>query len=812
MASSALDRFAAAAADPTVGAAEATQLGYVVIRTLGFDAPVELIRAAKAFPVRLIAPTGLKTPNADRVLGDASMGTRGKRLLEQLLVDRRNAVLITHADAIQPQLFAALRELSRLGEPVPDAVHFLDLLHLGRDSSRRYNESRLVQLTDWLADLTGHRPSKSDVEQAIASAARQQDLIRRVGELRRQALPKLAGADMLNIVAAAQVMSPETHMSLLEQLLSSAEHLPGLEGTRVYLCGTPHDDATLYEQVESLRVVIVGEDHEWGECYQARIPANSTDLCDPRVRPVPRTVTPQDRAARIADDARKCGAEVVIHVSIGDDEAAPWDIAAITEAVELPLMSLKIDMDSADDLRARIGDLLSGGGSQKHAETSSADTPHRTSKPVAVPGGRSRKSLQSLSSFGAYQREWFAGIRSDVAAGAPFAVVNANAPQEILRAMGIPFVVNQWWASIVAAKQQSGRYLQLLKARNYPTKVEAYSSQGLAAAFDMDEREAPWGGLPKPDFLHAAASSDPTLKIFDEWARVTDADCFVYERTIDPRWSISSRWWEELPDNWDQVLEPQRIDLMVDELSTVIGRLEQATGRSFSKQRFETVMTLVNEQEEYYRLTRNLIAGSSPAPISIVDSMPATMVPQWHRGTEWARDAAKAFFEEVRDRVENGLAAAPQERVRLMWVGRGLWSDMGFYQKWEESHGAVFVWSMYLAIAADGYIRRFDRGRDPMRALAARFITMGDELRMPTWAGPWYVHEAQTHRVDGAVALRDADPFVVRALQEAGIPVLELPVDNFAREGEDASSIEAAIREFIEGPATSQAEVRHVAA
>src|SRR5206468_2729614 len=145
-------------------------------------------------------------------------------------------------------------------------------------------------------------------------------------------------------------------------------------------------------------------------------------------------------------------------------------------------------------------------------------------------------------------------------------------------------------------------------------------------------------------------------------------------------------------------------------------------------------------------------------------------------------------------------------------IGRGLWSDMGFYQKWEESHGAVFIWSMYLAIAADGYIRNFDRGRDPMRALAARFITMGDELRMPTWAGPWYVHEAQTHSVDGAVALRDADPFVVRALREAGIPVLELPVDNFAREGEDASAIEATIRAFIEGPAAKQAEARCVAA
>jgi len=184
------------------------------------------------------------------------------------------------------------------------------------------------------------------------------------------------------------------------------------------------------------------------------------------------------------------------------------------------------------------------------------------------------------------------------------------------------------------------------------------------------------------------------------------------------------------------------------------------------------------------------------------------MVPQWHRGTTWARDAARAFYEEVAARVSNGLAAVPNERVRLMWVGRGLWSDMGFYQKWEESHGAVFVWSMYLALAADGYIRSTEGGRDPMRALAARFLTMGDELRMPTWAGPWHVHEAHSHRVDGAVALRDADPFVVRALREGGIPVLELSLDNFSRDGADARGIEESITSFIEGAASARAAAR----
>ena len=209
-------------------------------------------------------------------------------------------------------------------------------------------------------------------------------------------------------------------------------------------------------------------------------------------------------------------------------------------------------------------------------------------------------------------------------------------------------------------------------------------------------------------------------------------------------------------------------------------------------------MTLVNEQEDWYRRTRDLIAAAPVVPVSVVDTMPATMVPQWHRGTEWARDAARTFHDEVAALVDSGSGVCPDERVRLMWVGRGMWSNMAFYQKWEESHGTVFIWSMYLSLAADGYIREFGAQGGAMRALAARFLTMGDELRMPRWAGAWHVHEARTHRVHGAVALADADPFVLRALSRAGIPVLELGVDNFNPAGSDGELIEARMQAFIE--------------
>jgi benzoyl-CoA reductase/2-hydroxyglutaryl-CoA dehydratase subunit BcrC/BadD/HgdB len=631
-----------------------------------------------------------------------------------------------------------------------------------------------------------------------ARLAEQARLLDRVEDLRRESGPRITGTDALRIHGAASILPPEDHIAHLSSLLEQAGTLPRHGGKRVYLTGSAHEHARLYALIESLGAIIVGEDHGWAHSALSQ---------------VPRTVSPARRAEHLAKNVAASGAELVLHLSIAGDEAAPWDVAAAKRALpsSLPFLALRTGLDGDGDLARRIEQFLAdGSNAAAPAPTrmpAKADGPAKASGKSAE-GQRSRKSLESVATFGAYQREWFAGLRKEVAQGAPFAMVNANTPQEILRAMDVPFVVNQWWASIVAAKQQSRRYLGLLAERDYPTDVEAYSSQGLAAAFDEDEELAPWGGLPRPDFVQAVASSEPTLKIFDQWAAETGADCFVYERTVDPRWEISTRWWEDLPERWDEVLEPERIDLMVAEIEAVIGRIEAATDRRFCRERFREVMALVNEQEEYYRRTRDLIAATVPAPIGIVDSMPATMVPQWHRGTVWARDAAKAFYEEVAARAAAGLAAVPNERIRLMWVGRGLWSDMGFYQQWEESHGAVFVWSMYLALAADGYIRSTEGGRDPMRALAARFLTMGDELRMPTWAGPWHVHEAQTHQVDAAVALQDADPFVVRALRAAGVPVLELEVDNFSREGEDKKAVEDSITAFIESEAAERAAAR----
>jgi benzoyl-CoA reductase/2-hydroxyglutaryl-CoA dehydratase subunit BcrC/BadD/HgdB len=212
----------------------------------------------------------------------------------------------------------------------------------------------------------------------------------------------------------------------------------------------------------------------------------------------------------------------------------------------------------------------------------------------------------------------------------------------------------------------------------------------------------------------------------------------------------------------------------------------------------------VNRQEEVFDEARRLIASAPETPVRMTEQISNVMATQWVRGGEWALAHARAFRDEVQHRVEAGVAACPGERARLMWVGAGLWHDTDFYTAFEESHRAVFVWSMYLAFGPDGYIRYgLD---DPMAALASRQASFNEYLHNPPWAAEWIVQQAQHHRIDGALVLRPRSMkpagtgrlFIERALESAGIPVLPIEGDVVDARAWNPEAARAAVRSFLD--------------
>lgn len=407
------------------------------------------------------------------------------------------------------------------------------------------------------------------------------------------------------------------------------------------------------------------------------------------------------------------------------------------------------------------------------------------------------KRLESARIALEHQKEWFAGVHRHAESGGLVALVNADTPHEVLRAFDIPYVVNQWWASVAASRGGAQRYLDLVAAEGYPRDSETYNAIGLGAAFDPDPATAPWGGLPRPFLVVGDLTGDLTGKIFDAWEASGDVEFYPFEDTAQAQ--AEPEWWGDLAIAWERYTDSDRLDLMVAEIRGLIRLLEERTGSSFDAPRFREIMALGNEQAEWNRRTRDLIAAARPLPVGITDVIPAVMLPQWHRGSEWGLEAARRLHDEVAERIEAGAAVVPEERARLMWIGRGLWFDMDFYRHFEERYGAVFVWSMYLAIAADGYARY---GDDPIRALASRFTGFVEKLYVPPQSVEWYVAEARRHGVDGVVHLVSDDPrgswATTRALRAAGIPVFELHAENSDESGYDVDGVRADVAAWLE--------------
>lgn len=416
---------------------------------------------------------------------------------------------------------------------------------------------------------------------------------------------------------------------------------------------------------------------------------------------------------------------------------------------------------------------------------------------------RSRKTLACTAEATAYQKAFGAELRRRVVEERePYAIVQADTPHELFHAMDIPIVTNQWWSAYISAKQLSAEYFDAMTAKGFPANSCKYCSLGLACTLANDPERAPWGGLPQPTVLVARLTCDCIQQVFGLWAEALGSQFFPMEAPAwtdkDPDWFAHSR------DEWRRVYQPDRIALMVREMEDLIALLENRTGRKFDEARFHHLMEQINVQEGYIWEAAQAIGNARPCPVSIAEQMPNTMIPQWHRGSDWAVAHAKKFRDQVLEKIAAGEGASTNEKLRLMWIGAGVWHDPGFYQSLEERLGAVFVWSMYMPFAGPAYIR--DLQGSPMEALASRVASMNETLHLPPWMSGWMVSEAKRCGIDAAVILLPPDnrlsqsgnKLTALALEEAGVPVLMIDADMVDAKIWDHDRMVGMVAEFLD--------------
>ena len=387
----------------------------------------------------------------------------------------------------------------------------------------------------------------------------------------------------------------------------------------------------------------------------------------------------------------------------------------------------------------------------------------------AARGGSSRLGRGARPSARVVRRAARAGRGRE-----PLVLADADVPHELLpRARASRTSSTSGGRRSVSAKQRAPHYLALLRERGYPDWIEQYSAHRARLDARGRRRAAPWGGLPPVRrFVTQRLDGRCALGIASAWERETRRAAFAFEKAVDrcvdrplvgADRSTTGRTWSA----------PTRLDLMVEELAAA-RRVARAgrPGAGYDEARLERILALANEQQEWSRRTRDLLAAHvagaarhrrqhprrddpAVAPRHGVGARRGPRVPRGGRGARRRR----------RRRVRGRARPADVDRPRALVQPR-LLPALRRSATAPSSSGRCTSRSRPTATCATA--------APPLRALAARFAAFTDFLGMPGWADPWYSkearHTASTAPSTSSTAESRSPYFVTRALEEAGHP------------------------------------------
>jgi hypothetical protein len=404
----------------------------------------------------------------------------------------------------------------------------------------------------------------------------------------------------------------------------------------------------------------------------------------------------------------------------------------------------------------------------------------------------------------ARQKEDQAQFRANVIeGGGDYVIADAVSPHEIFHTLGIPVISLAWYSAIISAKQLSPYYFDLMDRLGYHDGLPRYGSLPFMTTLAGEPDRAPYGGLPKPLMILERLRGDYVQKIGEQWARAFGhAPVFVLDSSASTR--LDPNWHDRNQRDWECLYETHRLDFQVEQLRNLIVVAETLSHRALDQDEFVRVMHRVNAAGELAARAKSIIAHARPAPVALPEQLTNIMAATWSRGSEWSVEHLRHYCDELETRVATGVAACPNERIRLLWVNNGLWFNTGFYRAFEEKYGAVFVWSMYSNFFSDGYRKYFED--DPLRALAARHISMNEQLHLPGWMADWIIQQARDYQVDAAVMLVPVGDrmaslgttLCAMALEKAGIPTLALTASMVDARLWDNDAMIRRVEQFLE--------------
>lgn len=256
--------------------------------------------------------------------------------------------------------------------------------------------------------------------------------------------------------------------------------------------------------------------------------------------------------------------------------------------------------------------------------------------------------------------------------------------EEILAAMDIVQVYTENFAGLCAVKRQAECYMEKARSEGYSDLLCGYAQVGIG--FDALRKElgemppdAPDGGMPEPDvLLGCSMGCDPRWKWYQALGRYKDTPIYNMDVVMPPS------------DADMDAIKEHNVRYMVEELRGLISFLEEHTG---AKMDYDRLMAIIKQVEETRRWWRDAyeLRKAVPTPMTTQDHFVLFVPHHMMLTDDFTLEFYKGLYEELKERVDNGIGAIDDEKYRLLWgVGLPPWHTMSILDYFLE-FGAVFA-------------------------------------------------------------------------------------------------------------------------
>lgn len=292
--------------------------------------------------------------------------------------------------------------------------------------------------------------------------------------------------------------------------------------------------------------------------------------------------------------------------------------------------------------------------------------------------GKEEKAYRPLNTQGLLQQVLLRYVLEGNAASEQgrLAWVTSGFPVEIPVAMGITPTYPEQYGAVVGSQKVGPTICGFAEELGYSQELCSYARSSIGSASKPEE--SPLGGLPKPQALLACNNICGTvLRWYDAISQMTGAPVFLLDTP---------------PIEGEQ--QPHHLAYVRRGMERVVDFLSGTFGVSLEENRLREVAA--NSSKAVRLWTKSLEAcKNKPSPLNCADRF-TTMAPVvTMRGADHIIEFYQGLYDEVHERVSQGIGAIKDERIRLLWDDIPPWFSIFRFFNGLAKRGVVFPADTY---------------------------------------------------------------------------------------------------------------------